>query len=702
MAYKTKKKAIQKENLINKLVSHYGGSLHSSLVIVFFLLVLGVGLYFLADYIENKKSNQPSINNNGAGDGANIEHNFNTTIAKFQSAEEFKNYLVESSKMASNEYYAPMMGSARAPMMDDTVQDFGTQPLSEMKVNTNRGGSSGTTGRYSETNVQVAGIDEPDIIKTDGQNIFYSRQPSYIYYNDVMPMVGGTSRKIAPQQSATVDLIKSWPLADMKELASIDKNGELLVKDDILVVLSYNEINAYNIKNKEKPEKKWTLKYDNTYLGQSRLYKDKLYLITHTYTNYNDPCPIRPITINDEKVSIECVDIYHPVSPTPANSTYTVMSIDLASGKIADKISFLANEGQSAVYMSNDNIYLTYQQDIDLFTFYSDFIAKNLTDILPQIYLDKINKLKGYDISNSTKMSELNVILDNWRRSLGSDESLRIETELANRFENYYKNNQRNLANSGIVKIAVDNLKVIASGGVPGYPLNQFALDEYQGNLRIATTLGGIWGASMGSNQSTNDLYVLDKNLSIIGKVLDMGQGERIYSTRFIEDKGYVVTFRQTDPFYVLDLGDPKNPVKKGELKIPGYSSYLHPIDKNTILGIGEENNKVKISLFDVSNAADPKELYKYSLDEYWTEVNSNHKAFLIDPKYKVFFLPASRGGYILSYADNKLTLVKAAQMSQAKRAIYVNDYFYVVGDSQIKVYSEKDWSEAKAFDLLD
>ena len=94
--------------------------------------------------------------------------------------------------------------------------------------------------------------------------------------------------------------------------------------------------------------------------------------------------------------------------------------------------------------------------------------------------------------------------------------------------------------------------------------------------------------------------------MKIEGSVVDLGQGERIYSVRFIEDKGYVVTFKQVDPFYVLDLSDPMNPEKKGELKIPGYSSYLHPITKDKILGIGEENNKVKISLFDVSDPADP------------------------------------------------------------------------------------------------
>jgi uncharacterized secreted protein with C-terminal beta-propeller domain len=296
---------------------------------------------------------------------------------------------------------------------------------------------------------------------------------------------------------------------------------------------------------------------------------------------------------------------------------------------------------------------------------------------------------------------ELGVIIDAWKKSLTKDENLRIETELENRFQDYYKNNKRSLANTGIVKINIKNLQLEASGAIPGAPLNQFSLDEYNGNLRIATTLGGRWDSVFASNSdSANELYVLGDDLKILGQLLDLGLTERIYSARFIGDKAYVVTFRQIDPFYVIDLSDPKNPTKKGELKIPGYSSYLHPINKDRILGIGEENNKVKISLFDVSNASDPKELAKYSLDEYYTEGNSNHRAFTIDEKYKVFFLPASKGAYILSYAEDKLSLVRAAQMNQVKRAIFINDYFYIIAEKQIKVYDQKTWTEQKVFDL--
>ena len=145
-----------------------------------------------------------------------------------------------------------------------------------------------------------------------------------------------------------------------------------------------------------------------------------------------------------------------------------------------------------------------------------------------------------------------------------------------------------------------------------------------------------------------------DNKLESIGEVKDLGKTERVYSVRFIDDKGYVVTFRQTDPFYVIDLKNPSNPELKGELKIPGYSGYLHPISKDKILGVGKEDSKVKLSLFDVSDASTPIENAKYIIDDYYSEILQTHKAFMMDSKNKIFFIPGTRGGYIFSYADER------------------------------------------------
>ena len=215
--------------------------------------------------------------------------------------------------------------------------------------------------------------------------------------------------------------------------------------------------------------------------------------------------------------------------------------------------------------------------------------------------------------------------------------------------------------------------------------------------MRIATTSsGGLFGAG----ESVNDVYILGESMQRLGAVTDLGKGERIYSVRFIEDKGYLVTFKQIDPFFVIDLSDPKNPTVKGELKIPGYSSYLHPITKDKILGVGQEGSQVKVSLFDVGSPENPTEVGKYLLDEFWSEVAATHHAFLLDSRHEVFFIPGSKGGYIFSYKDNVISLVKAVADVAARRAIYINDYMYIVGDDKVVVLNESDWEKVNELSL--
>jgi uncharacterized secreted protein with C-terminal beta-propeller domain len=290
--------------------------------------------------------------------------------------------------------------------------------------------------------------------------------------------------------------------------------------------------------------------------------------------------------------------------------------------------------------------------------------------------------------------------MERYYNSLSNDERLRIENEMENRMSDYFKKHKRELEKTGIIKIGLEKFEISANGNIPGRPLNQFSLDEYNGNLRVATTVGeGFWGFG-GQRESANDVYVLDENLKILGSVQDLGLTERIYSARFIEDKGYLVTFRQTDPFYVLDLSNPEMPELKGQLKIPGYSSYLHPVTKDKILGIGKEGSNVKISLFNVSDPENPTEIAKYNLDEYWSDILNTHHAFLLDEKHQIFFLPGSRGGYIFSYKDEKLELKRAVSDISAKRAIYINDYLYIIGENKIVILNELNWEKVNEIEF--
>jgi hypothetical protein len=189
----------------------------------------------------------------------------------------------------------------------------------------------------------------------------------------------------------------------------------------------------------------------------------------------------------------------------------------------------------------------------------------------------------------------------------------------------------------------------VASGEVQGRLLNQFAMSEYNGDLRVATTTDN-WGNF--GDQSESTVYVLRPNgtdLEQISSISGLGKGEQIYSVRFIDDVGYVVTFRQIDPLYVLDLSDPANPVLDGELKIPGYSAYLHPVGEGLLLGVGQDatdegrTTGTQLSLFDVSDPANPQRISTLPIGGQ-SEVEWDHKAFLFWEPDGTIVLPVSPG----------------------------------------------------------
>jgi hypothetical protein len=189
----------------------------------------------------------------------------------------------------------------------------------------------------------------------------------------------------------------------------------------------------------------------------------------------------------------------------------------------------------------------------------------------------------------------------------------------------------------------------VASGEVEGRLLNQFAMSEHEGDLRVATTTDD-WGRF--GEQSESTVYVLRPNgtdLEEVSSVTGLGKGEQIHSVRFIGDVGYVVTFRQIDPLYVLDLSDPANPVLDGELKIPGYSAYLHPVGEGLLLGVGQDATDegratgTQLSLFDVSDPTNPQRISTLAIGGQ-SEVEWDHKAFLFWEPDGTIVLPVSPG----------------------------------------------------------
>jgi uncharacterized secreted protein with C-terminal beta-propeller domain len=179
-----------------------------------------------------------------------------------------------------------------------------------------------------------------------------------------------------------------------------------------------------------------------------------------------------------------------------------------------------------------------------------------------------------------------------------------------------------------------------ASGRVPGFVLNSYALSEFDGDLRVATTVQAPWDTQ---GESSSTLTVLRQDgtaLKPVGAVGGLGKGQRIYAVRYLGDKAFVVTFRQVDPLYALDLSDPTAPKVRGALELPGYSAYLHPITNDLLLGVGREGAGVKASLFDVSDLAAPRQLSSLALGEGATTAEFEPHAFLYWPPAKLAVLP--------------------------------------------------------------
>ena len=257
---------------------------------------------------------------------------------------------------------------------------------------------------------------------------------------------------------------------------------------------------------------------------------------------------------------------------------------------------------------------------------------------------------------------------------------------------------QSDSSQSEIRKLSYKDGKITgeAKGVVEGYIHDSFCIDEYEGNLRIVTTIDG-------ENTTTNSVFVLDENLDKIGEINGIAQDERVYSARFFGDTGYFVTYRETDPLFSVDFSDPANPKIIGKLKIPGFSEYLHFYGENQLVGIGMDTdeelgitNGVKISMFDISNPADVKEVHTYTIEDmYSAELFWDYKAVLVDYEKNMIGFSCYNNGenyYIFSYDSESGFEVKmeeevAGDSYMSTRGVYIDDRFYVVKGRAIESY---------------
>lgn len=644
-------------------------------------------------------------------------------IKKFTSKEEFIKYLKEGGEynnLSVSPIFAKALGFEGGGM---------------------GGGGDGedeTAARFSETNIQTPGIDEPDIVKTDGKNIYFSRTAEWEFDKG---------------EEINTKIIKAFPPVNLDLINTVPLVGNLFFRENLLIILKDDRVFGLDVSDPSHPINKWVALTEtqlpipppsyftnfNSYerrIIEARLYKDKLYILLRSEFDQENPCPLpilsiqsyliesgSPVSTGTQFVKIDCEEIYHPVKPIEIEAVYTILAINPASGEIESKTSFAIPGYGVNFYMSEKAIYLTYPDEEAGEKFLLDFFQEKGQELFPSEISGRIKDLKQYNLGKAAQFIETQNIVGDYIFSLKNEDKEKIRSEFLEKIKKYYQERKRELVGTNIVKIRLDNLTVVAEGKVPGDILDQFSIDEYNGYLRIATT---VWPDLYfdwyflpkldEAEEMVNDIYILDGDLQVKSSIKDLGLAERIYSARFVGDKGYLVTFREMDPFYVLDLSIPLSPQLKGELKIPGYSSYLHPLSEDKILGVGIEIQediwregvegsemdirswirpwRVKISLFDVSSPENPQELDKYILEEQWTEVNENHHAFLLDKKHQVFFLPAGNTGYVFSYKDNKLNLMAKIEEISAKRAVYLDDHLYIIGYDKIVVFDERNWKK--------
>ena len=261
----------------------------------------------------------------------------------------------------------------------------------------------------------------------------------------------------------------------------------------------------------------------------------------------------------------------------------------------------------------------------------------------------------------------------------------------------------------------------VGQATVDGTLNDSYSIDEYQGNLRLVTTVSeyppeGITPLVRtaeimidGERKDSNSLYILDEKLRELSGIEGLAEDEQVYSARFMGDTGYFVTYRQMDPLFSMDLSDPKNPKILGELKIPGFSDYLHPYGDGQLLGIGMETDEegittsgVKLSMFDISDPENVSEVHKYVLEgTYSTEVSNDYKAAFISVEKNMIGFQAHGGNgshyYIFSYGENGFTCVFDRELSgysYGVRAMYAGDKLYLAAGNTVESFRISDFTK--------
>lgn len=533
---------------------------------------------------------------------------------KYKSYEEIYDALSDEAKRASNSTGEGIFGITES-------EDVMTAKSSLADSGVASGAMENESVDMSTTNIQVEGVDEGDIVKSDGKYFYVSRV----------------------NEGDRIDIVErgKQELLDIQKIyVTMDRVAEMYLSDGKLTIIGEDEdttaVEIFDISNPSKPEKKTSFHQSGHY-QTSRYVDGHLYLFSYMYL-YN---------ILDIKK--EEVEKYVP----------SVGGKTVDCGNICPPEEKEVGEGY--------------------------FV------------------MSGYDVAGQEKEVQNKAILTDFPLVYVSSNYLYLVEENGNK--------------SNIIRYTYQKgtFKDRMVTEVDGYLHDRFSMHEKDGYLRVVTTRQSD---SPFSGTTENGLYIFDENMKLTGSVTGLAKGERIYSARFMGDMGYFVTYRETDPLFSVDLSNPKKPKVLGALKIPGFSNYLQFYNENLLFGIGQENGRVKISMFDITNPADVKEVDKKILGYYeWSEAWNEPHSVLIDEKKNIVAFPVSRyDSYdylVYSYEEGEGFVKRYKQQVKAKydydmeystgpatyRGIYIDNSLYVVEScTGITEVSLEDFQEKEYF----
>lgn len=503
------------------------------------------------------------------------------------------------------------------------AEDAAVAPMAMPMATTNANRVGGeakqdTDSSFSETNVQVEGIDEGDIVKTDGEYIYALR-------NNVLTIT-------RVQGNGSMQIITEHKLAEQSDTDQFYAN-ELYLDNGFIVLVGQGT---------EAPEVDPPKPIDSA--NSARMIAPDYY-----WPSYQQFAEVRLYRMAGETVELE--------------RTVSIKGNSLSTRLKDGRLYLVSSDGPQYWYpmplSAEASAGVPVFKDTASSTELRDAVPCNRVAILPQYRQSRYITTTVIPVDASTPVNH-DTILASGDTVYMSHNNLYVAGQEWNYGWGRAVNSKQT---TNVYRFAVQNdgIEYQATGSVPGRIINQFAMDEYEQGFRIATTIDQSFGAvplmqpgmEAQMNKSTNNLFVLNFAMQTVGEITNIAPGETIYSVRFMGDRTYMVTFKKVDPFFVIDTSDPRNPTILGQLKLPGYSDYLHPYDENHIIGFGKEAvaakdedfawyQGMKVALFDVSDVTNPTLKDSATIGDRGTssELLYNHKALLFEKDRNLMAFP--------------------------------------------------------------